>query len=236
MMKKMKKKTLTIVLVFVCSLYSIAIVAQDDYKYEIGGMAGLNFYMGDANKTKLYNDVGPTIGGVFRYNMDLRWSMKSNLIMGQISGDTKNFENAFPFEQQVSFKRMFWELGTQIEFNFFNYSDQFGYLGAKRFSPYVFTGFGLTLANGEKTFFDANIPIGIGLKYKIKKRLNLGFEFSLRRLFSDTFDVTQNGGLQLNDPYKIKSSFFKNKDWYSLTMFSVTWNFGSRPCPCLNIE
>ncbi len=223
-------------LLIIFSLYSLSAKAQDDYKYEIGGMAGVSFYMGDANKTKLYNDIGPAFGGVFRYNFDLRWGLKTNLLMGQVSGDTRDFSNAFPFEQHASFKRFFGEVGTQIEFNFFSYSDQFAYLGAKRFTPYVFTGIGFTFAGGDKTFFDANIPMGIGLKYKVKDRLNLGFEFSFRRLFSDSFDVTKQGGLQLNDPYKIKSSVFKNKDWYSLTMFSVTWSFGARECPCLNIE
>lgn len=233
----MKNKYRNILLLFILLVScSIAAKAQDDYKYEIGGMAGVNFYMGDANKTTFFNDIGPVLGGVFRYNIDLRWSLKANLLMGHISGDTKHFPNAFPFNQERSFKRMFWEAGTQIEFNFFSYSDQFEYLGTKRLTPYVFTGVGFTLGSGEKTFFDANIPIGIGMKYKLKSRLNLGFEFSFRRLFSDSFDVTKNGGFQLSDPYKIKSSVFKNKDWYSLTMFSVTWSFGPRECPCLNIE
>lgn len=224
------------ILLIIMSLYSMQIIAQDDYKYEIGGMAGINFYMGDANKTKYFNDIGPVFGGVFRYNVDLRWSIKTNLLMGHVSGDTKHSKNAFPFGEQKSFKRMFWDAGAQIEFNFFNYSDQFAYLGAKRFSPYVFTGIGLTVGSGKKTFFDANIPFGIGAKYKLKERLNIGFEFSFRKLFSDSFDVTDRGGFQLDSPYGIESGAFKNKDWYSLTMLSVTWNFGSRPCPCLNIE
>lgn len=233
----MKNKYVCIPVLFIASvLYSISAQAQDDYKYEIGGMGGIDFYMGDANKTKLFNDIGPVFGGVFRYNFDLRWALKTNLLMGHVSGDTRHFDNAFPFGQQRSFSRMFWEAGTQIEFNFFSYSDQFAYLGAKRFTPYVFTGVGFTLGGGEKTFFDANIPMGIGLKYKLKERLNIGFEFSFRKLFSDSFDVTRNSGFQLNDPYKIKSSVFKNKDWYSLTMVSVTWSFGARECPCLNIE
>ena len=233
----MKNKYVYIPVLFVTFvLYSISAKAQDDYKYEIGGMAGIDFYMGDANKTKFFNDIGPAFGGVFRYNVDLRWSLKTNLLIGYVSGNTRNFDNAFPFGQQASFKRLFWEAGTQIEFNFFSYSDQFAYLGAKRFSPYVFTGVGLTLGGGEKTFFDVNVPMGIGIKYKLKERLNLGFEFSFRKLFSDSFDVTKNEGFQLNDPYKIRSSVFKNKDWYSLTMFSVTWSFGARECPCLNIE
>lgn len=236
MMDKRKIKhtfLLTVLLFFFLS----ELAAQDDYKFEVGGMAGTSFYMGDANKTKLYQNPGLSAGVIFRYNPDLRWSVKNNFVIGKVSGDTRNSGNKFPFDQEISFSRMFYELGTQIEFNFFNYSDKFAYLGAKRISPYIFTGVGLTLGSGEKTFLDVNIPIGIGVKYKIRDRLNLGFEFSFRKLFSDSFDVTKSGEeFNLNEPYNIKGNFLKNNDWYSLTMFSVTWDFGSRVCPCLNID
>lgn len=235
----MKKKIAFFTFLFiVCSFSSFSLLnAQDDYKYEIGGMTGTSFYMGDANKTRLYQSPGLAGGIVFRYNKDLRWAVKSNFVFGRVSGDTRKSGNVFPFQQQASFSRMFYELGSQIEFNFFNYSDQFAYLGARRFTPYIFTGIGMTLGSGERTFIDANIPLGIGLKYKLKERLNIGFEFSFRKLFSDAFDVTRNNeDFDLDDPYDIGSSIFKNRDWYSLTMISFTWNFGTRVCPCLNID
>lgn len=212
--------------------------AQDDYKYEIGGMVGTSFYMGDANQTELYKNSGPSAGFIFRYNNDLRWSLKNNFVMGRVAGNTQGNGNAYPFGEQASFERTFYEFGSQIEFNFYNYSDKFGYLGAKRFSPYIFTGIGVTLASGEKTFKGLNIPIGVGLKYKLKHRLNVGFEFSFRKLFSDSFDVTDGDSKNFNleDPYEIRSGFSKNKDWYSLTMLSLTWDFGARICPCLNID
>ncbi|WP_255490563.1 DUF6089 family protein [Dysgonomonas sp. 511] len=226
----------TAILFVICFFLSQKIEAQDDYRYEIGGMLGTSFYMGDANKTKLYQDPGLSAGVIFRYNKDLRWSVKSNFVIGKVSGDTRKSGNKFPYDRQMSFSRMFYELGSQIEFNFFNYSDKFSYLGTKRISPYVFTGIGITFGSGKKTFIDANIPIGIGVKYKVKDRLNLGFEFSFRKLFSDSFDVTTKDEANLDAPYNIKGSIFKNNDWYSLTMFSVTWDFGSRVCPCLNID
>lgn len=232
----MKKKiTFFAFSLVIYSLFSITNIKAQEYKYEIGGMAGVSFYMGDANKTKLYRNPGPAGGVVFRYNKDFRWAFKSNLVIGHVSGDTKKSGDAFPYAQQSSFNRMFYELGGQIEFNFFNYSDKFAYLDTKRFTPYVFTGVGVTYGSGEKKFFNANIPLGIGVKYKLKERLNIGFEFSFRRLFGDDFDVTKkNQEWDLDDPLYIKSSFTKNKDWYSLTMFSITWDFGFRCNPCFN--
>ena len=184
-----------------------------EYKYEIGGMAGGAFYMGDANKNTIFKGMNPAVGAVFRYNINFRWALKANLMWGQVSG--------------------IMELGGQAEFNFFPYSDKFDYAGAKRFSPYVLVGIGLTVApGGGKTFASPNIPLGVGMKYKIKNRLNLGCEFSFRKLFGDGLE----GKDMLDDPYGVKGSALKNKDWYSFLLLSVTWDFGPRCRTCNNAK
>lgn len=210
-------------------------VQGQEYEYEVGVVAGTSFYMGDANKTKLFQNPNVAGGAVFRYNRNFRWAYKANLLVGGVSGDTRKSGNVFPNDGESSFSRTFVEFGGQVEFNFFHYSDKYGYLGTKRFSPYIFTGLGVTYGTGNKSFIGMNLPLGIGLKYKLKERLNLGFEFSFRKLFGDAFDVTKSSdGFDLEDPYNIESSFLKNKDWYVLTMFSVTWDFGQRKKSCIN--
>ena len=154
--------------------------------------------------------------------------------MGQVAGNTQKSGNVFPNGANKKFSRTFYELGGQIEYNFFNYSDKYEYLGTRKISPYIFTGFGLTMASGENFFVGTNLPIGVGVKYKYKERLNIGFEFSMRKLFGDSFDNPKKGDLDLNNPYNITSSILKNKDWYSLTMITVTWDFGVRTTPCVN--
>ena len=68
----MRKEILLIFILISASLFSsITLNAQDDYKYEIGGMAGTSFYMGDANKTKLYQNPGLSAGVIYRYNKEL---------------------------------------------------------------------------------------------------------------------------------------------------------------------
>jgi len=232
---KIRINKVTFLVICMIFLPSTLIFAQE-YKYEIGGMAGTSFYMGDANKTALFRDMNIAGGAVFRYNKDFRWAYKANLVAGSVSGDTRTSGNVFPDGQNASFSRTFVELGAQIEFNFFAYSDKYAFLGTKRFSPYMFTGLGATYATGDESFFGINLPIGVGVKYKIKNRLNLGFEFSFRKLFGDNFDKPKKGGLSLEDPYEIDGSAWKNKDWYSLTMISLTWDFGLRKDPCLNIN
>jgi len=211
-----------------------SVLRAQEYKYEIGGMVGISSYMGDANKTSAIKGINPAIGGVFRYNANFRWAIKADLMWARVSGNTAGLENAFPFEGDISFNRNLIELGGQAEFNFFPYSDQFAYLNTKRITPYVLLGLGVTVApGGNKTFASVNIPIGVGVKYKIKNRINLGCEFSVRKLLGDGLE----GVDELDNPYEIEnSSIWKNKDWYTCLMFSVTWDFGPRNRDCNNIN
>jgi len=206
-----------------------------EFKFEIGGMAGGSFYMGDANKTTLFKNLNPGAGVVFRYNANFRIAFKADLAWAGVSGSTAGLANVFPDNAQASFSRNLFELGGQFEFNFFPYSDQFAYLNTKRFTPYLLVGVGMTAAPGSgNTLISPNIPIGVGMKFKLKKRINVGGEFTFRKLFGDGLDVTNDNNRMLDDPYGIGGSVLKNKDWYSLLMISVTYDFGRRNCQCNN--
>lgn len=232
----MKNENSVVVSLFIMGFFlmisNIDIQAQE-YKYEIGGAAGTSFYMGDANRTKFYLHPGMSGGLLFRYNLNFLWSIKTGISVANVSGKSEDAGNNFPFAQQASFHRTLAELGAQVEFNFFPYSDKYAYLGTKPYTPYLFTGVGGTYATGNKTFFGANIPFGVGFKYKLKNRMNIGIEFSMRKLFGDDFDVTEKTtGWNLDSPFGIESSFLKNKDWYSFTMIFLTWEFSKREDPC----
>lgn len=219
------------ILIIILLIGSFPVLYAQEYKYEIGGMAGGAYYMGDANKNAFFKGLNPALGAVFRYNANFRWAVKADLLWGRISGSTAGLDNVFPDNAQVSFNRNLIELGGQMEFNFFPYSDKFAYANAKRFSPYVLLGLGMTVAPGNgSTMASVNVPLGVGIKYKLKNRINLGCEFSFRKLFGDNLE----GNAVLDNPYGIKSSFLKNKDWYSLLLLSVTWDFGPRNRPCNN--
>jgi hypothetical protein len=209
-------------------------VAQE-YKYEIGGMAGMSMYLGDANQTALLKGLNPAGGLVFRRNFNFRWAFKADLMMGKITGNTRNTENVFPGHAETSFSRSFFELGGQMEFNFLPYSDKFAYLNTSRIAPYLLTGMGITVAPGEnRTFLSLYLPLGAGVKYKIINRVNLGVEYTVHKLFGDGFDAPNSEGFNLDNPYKIQSGLFKNKDWYNTLMFSITWDFGPNDRKCTN--
>jgi hypothetical protein len=196
-------------------------------------MGGVASYMGDANKTAPLKGLNPALGVVFRYNANFRVALKGDLAWARVSGSTAGLENVFPEQAQASFERNLFEIGGQFEFNFFPYSDKYAYLNTKRFSPYLLVGLGATVAPGNgTTFAGLNLPLGAGVKYKLKNRLNLGCELTVRKLFGDGLDVTNESNLILNNPYGINGSVMKNKDWYPVLTFSLTWDFGLRNCQC----
>jgi hypothetical protein len=210
-------------------------LGAQEYKFEIGGAGGSSFYMGDVNKNTPFKAMNPALGGVFRYNPNLRWAIKTNLMWGQVSGTTAGQENVLPEQAQASFSRSLFEAGGQMEFNFFPYSDKFAYANARRLTPYVLLGLGATVAPGSgNTFAGVNLPMGAGIKYKVMNRINLGCEFSVRKLFGDGLDVTGDSNAILDNPYHINGSALKNKDWYAFLLLSVTWDFGLRCGPCNN--
>ena len=97
-------------------------------------------------------------------------ALKANLLAGQVYGDTRDSDNAFPTSEQIDFKRSFAEVGTHIEWNFLPYSNKYRYLGTRSYTPYLFVGAGLTYAPKERNFVDLHIPFGIGMKFKLKNR------------------------------------------------------------------
>ncbi len=213
-------------------ILSAALQAQE-YRYEIGGAAGSSFYMGDANRNSFFQHPGIAGGLLMRYHISLHWAVKANILAGTVNGNSAGSDNRFPYGSSHAFSRSFAETGAQVEYHFLPYSDRYGYLQASRFTPYLLAGGGITAATGERLFLSANIPFGAGLKYKLKNRMNIGIEFSMRKLFGDDFDVTQDGTEpNLEHPYGIRSSLLKNRDWYGITLFFMTWDFGLKRDPC----
>lgn len=205
-------------------------VHGQDYRFEFGPALGVSGYLGDLNNSNMYKHPGVVGGGIFRYIANSRWVVKGDLLYAGLKGDSNDVQNKFPHDQHYSFSSSVVDLGGQIEFNFFHFGAGPRYKKYKRLSPYLTVGLGMTMAftNG-KTGVAMNLPMGLGLKFKLKERLNLGFEFTMRKCFGDNIDG-------LSDLYGVKHSFAKNTDWYSFAMFSVTYEFGKRCIKCNYIE
>ena len=220
-----------IAIVLLLGISPLATSAQE-YLYEIGGMAGGAFYMGDANNNAAFKNMNMAVGLLFRYNVNFHVALKADLAYAQVSGSTAGLQNVFPDNAQAEFKRNVIDLGVQGEFNFFPYSDKFKYLNTKRISPYIAGGLGFSAApGGGQTFFSPHISAGTGVKYKLKNRINIGAELSIRKLFGDGLDTMGDNKL-LDNPYQMPSGAWKNKDWYSMLAITITYDFGLRDCNC----
>ncbi len=205
-----------------------------EYRYEVGVMVGGNSYYGDANYSSLMKNMNIMGGIVGRYNINPRLAVKANLAVARISGSTADFDNRFP-GGDVDFSRTLYDLGAQFECHFFAYGDGSGYKRTHRLAPYIFAGAGMTFApEPAENVFTMNLPIGLGVKYKIAPRINLGCELSFRFTLSDDLDVTKETAPVLSDPYGIKSSGFKNKDSYSFLSISVTYDLSPKYRKCNN--
>ncbi|MBO7247017.1 MAG: outer membrane beta-barrel protein [Bacteroidaceae bacterium] len=205
---------------------------EEGYLAEIGLAGGGCFYMGDANSTSLYSNTNGMVGIVARYNVNPRFSLKADFVSAGIEGDTRLMDGDIPGDE-ISFSRTVYDFGVQAECNFNAYG-MTSWNGSRRLVPYYLVGIGLTYApKPAENVFALNIPVGVGLHYKLAERVNLGLEWTMRFTSSDKLDVTgANSVTTLNDPFQIKGKGLKNKDSYSFTMLYLTFDIFARPCDC----
>jgi hypothetical protein len=221
-----------LVVLMVCIAPCLA-QAQDRYVGELGLFGGGSYYNGDANSTKIFYENHLAFGGLLRYFINDRGVLKLDVIRGKTSGDTRNFDNVLPNGQQAAFEQRFWDIGIQIEHNFLKYGFESWDREIKRHTPYVLIGPGLTIYDhwrGNMLAF--NVTFGVGYKFKLWKRWNLGFEWSMRKLFVDNFDVVDNDSKILNDPYRVGHNVFKNNDYYTCAVAFISLDLIKRKSRC----
>lgn len=222
----------TILLLAVLMQGTACLAQQDGWLMELGIGGGGSFYMGDAND-RLYRDTNGAVSLIARYNINPRLAVKGNLAAAGISGSTANATGAFPSADEVRFSRTVYDFGIQAEWGFTGYGI-IDWNGTHRLAPYGLAGLGLSLAPAKDRKNDLALcmPIGVGLRYKLAERVNLGVEWTMRFTTTDRLDVNGNGSLSLQDPFLIKGKGIKNKDSYSFTMFYLTFDVFKRPCDC----
>ncbi len=224
----MKHIVALILVAAICLVGSHEASGQEDYRFDAGGGIGMTGYLGDANTSNLWSNPGFDGMLLFRYLRSPRIAFKTGLYVGTLSGNTENMTDVLPDAAQFKFSTTFFELSEMFEFNFFNYGIGEKYRQLKRWSPYITAGLGATVWTTDGYTGGAfTLPFGIGAKYKINERLNLGLEFLMKKTFSDRLD-----GQMLSDPHAIKSSFAKNTDWYSTLSVTLSYEFSKRCATC----
>lgn len=205
--------------------------AQDDpqYRMEIGAGVGMVSYEGDFNGNVLKN-MQPMFSALWRYNFDPYKDLRLSATYGKLKGSSKDVDTYYPdyATEEYSFNRNLLDVSLVFEYNFWPYGTGRDYRGAKRLTPYIYGGIGATSASGggSKSGFTANVPIGLGVKYKLNERMNLGLDWGVHFSLSDELDGVK-------DPYQVKSSgMFKNTDCYSMLQLTLTYSFKAKCRTC----
>ena len=214
------------------TLSTVRVSAQDDveYRMEVGAAVGLMGYHGDFNGS-LTKNLQPMGSLVARYIFNPYMGLKANVSYGKLKGSSADVKTWYPefSETPYSFSNKLVDLDVVYEYNFWPYGTGRDYRGAKRLTPYLLLGLGGTFVKtDQKNVFTANLPIGVGVKYKVGARVNVGLEWAMHFSLNDELDGVK-------DPYGIKSSgLFKNTDCYSTLQLSVTYSFMAKCRTCHN--
>ncbi len=186
--------------------FVIRTFAQPDHSYlytgEFGVLAGASQYFGDLNPDLHFNTPKAVFGLFFRKQVTDYIAVR---IQGQFArlgySDVYNTQNAFYLRRNLSFNTNVWQLGVQGDFNFFRFIPGDG---DHRATPYLTIGIGMfsfdpyayldgqkyylrelgTEGQGSAAYPDrkpysniaAYIPLGLGYKYNLNPRMNIGIE------------------------------------------------------------
>lgn len=216
----------------VCAATALTATAQtdDQYRMEIGVGAGMVAYEGDYNGS-ITSGMQPAATVMLRRIFNPYMGLRLAATYGKLKGSDRGLKTYIPGTDDTpyEFNNTLADLSLTYEYNFWPYGTGHDYRGAKRLTPFIFAGLGATyVTGGGNNVFTANLPLGLGVKYKLAPRLNLGVEWAMHFSLSDKLDGTA-------DPYGIKSSgLFKNTDCYSALQVSLTYSFMAKCRTCHN--
>jgi Domain of unknown function (DUF6089) len=199
-------------LLFILTFASLSIQINAQY-FEVGVTGGSSGYVGELQPgIPELKSLGATYGAVLRYHVSPIFSFKMTGVAGEFYG-TDRYSKTSRFYRNLEAKTKYYELAATAEWNLFKYD----VLDGKLTSPYLFAGVagfyfnpqarkaygqqtewvnlrplgteGQTL-NGGKPYnaFQVAIPMGVGIKFALSQRINIGLEAGIRYCFTDYLD------------------------------------------------
>ena len=181
---------------------------------EIGISAGASHYFGDLNTRARLNRPKLAVGAFFRKQFGNYTGLRVSAHFTQLGySDIYNTDNDFQRRRNLSFNTNLFELAVQGDFNFFKFIPGDPY---HRWTPYVTLGAGIfsydpyafldgkkvllrplgTEGQGDSAYPDRKpyntmgfaFPFGVGVKYAINDRMNIGLEITHRFTTTDYID------------------------------------------------
>ncbi|TMI95455.1 MAG: hypothetical protein E6H06_06655 [Bacteroidetes bacterium] len=279
------KKLTAILIVSICLCCSVGYsqepVVQEG---EFGIGIGASHYFGDLNTRARLNRPKMAAGIFFRKNFGNYIAARVVANFAQLGySDIYNTHNEFMHLRNLSFNTNVWELSLRGDFNFFRFlpgNPDFNFtpfislgVGVFSYDPYAYLqgqkyflrplgteGQGSTLYPDRKPYGSMAlcIPIGVGFKYAVNDRFNIGLEITHRFTSTDYLDdvsktyvdpavfpplpdgspspafLLSDRSYELGTPIGIKGrerGVDTNKDQFVTAMIYITVNLQSYRCP-----
>ena len=257
-----------------------AVVQEGEYGVSLGAA----HYFGDLNPNPRFNRPGLAVGAFFRKQFGSYVAVRIGGQYGFVGySDKYNTKNEFMYRRNLSFNSNIWELALQGDFNFLKFIPGSDY---NRFTPYITFGLGIfnydpyAYYEGQKVFLRSLgtegqgsaaypdrkpygsmavcFPLGVGVKYSLNRRMNLGFEVLYRFTTTDYLDdvsktyapdaqpqtlpdgsptlwyALQDRSGAVGEPIGIKGrqrGYSNQKDGYITAQVTLSFNLTSYKCP-----
>jgi Domain of unknown function (DUF6089) len=284
------KTLLTAVILFIAVAFSgnglhAQYAIQQEGEFGIG--LGAGHYFGDLNTRARINRAKLAASIFFRKNFGNYIALRVGASFAQLGySDIYNKHNAYMLARNLSFNSKVWELSLQGDFNFFRFMPgEPDY----SFTPYITLGVGVfshdpyAFLQGQKIFLrqlgtegqgsslypdrkqyssmGISIPFGVGVKYSLNERINIGFEILHRFTNTDYLDdvsktyvdpsvfppnpdgspsvgqLMSDRSYELGEPIGVpgrQRGNSRQKDQFATAMFHISFNLQSYKCPSAN--
>lgn len=206
--------------------------------HEIGVGMGIANYRGDMSYIVNIKQPGLHTTFFYRYNPNEIWSFRANASAGQIKcADSKSQDNVAKARGHEFLTNVI-EFSGQIEYNFLNFG-QGTARNPHRFSPYALLGFGFVkldpLRNTTPNYntWARSVPMGGGIKWLIKRNIQLSAEIGARFTSTDYLDdLGLNTGSPTTPTNPKLTGNPNTRDMYFFSHISLSYIFRNKKDIC----
>lgn len=197
-----------LILVFATVALPFSSQAQQN---ELGVFFGGSYYLGDLNPSRQFAMVRPSVGLLYRFNVNDNLALRANAFWGSVAGDDAVIQ--YNENRNLHFRSNIFEASAQLEINFLYF--QPGDLETP-YTPYLFFGGGFfrfnpqaeldgqwynlkplnTEGQGSELYPDRkpysltshSFLFGVGYKFNINRQFSAALEWGMRRTGTDYLD------------------------------------------------
>ena len=213
-------------------LFTLPLMGQNS---EIGiGIGGLS-YTGDLQRGYKILENRPAGTIFYRQTFSNALGIRGGITAGALVGSDKNPMDDFADVRNAEFDLFIVEGAVTLEYNFLDFLDAKSWTN---YSPYFFIGVGAFTFFGDEGRGNSYrriqpvVPLGVGMKFLLNPRWQLGAEFGARKTFFDYLDNISEfevAASKKGQNYQYGNQY--DQDWYYFLGFTLSYTFYTVPCP-----